>query len=158
MDDEVEAVIVNPIEAQSATIDAEIAASNAERAAQDAEVAAALTTGAALGQSILIESVMEHAREDAQENALDAEEAAQEAEAAAEVAVAVNTITAEMYDELLKRIDALENKQSEQEVAPPAEEQVAEIGPEAEEEEAAPEEGNTNPAPAVKRRKHGRRR
>src|SRR6266849_5182046 len=126
MSDEVEAVIVNTEKTRSATIDAEIAASDAERAAQDAELATAFATGATIAQSQLIESVMEHSREDSRDATRDAEEAAQEAEASAEVALAVNTITAEMYDTLLKRLDALENKQSEQEEAPPAEEQVAE--------------------------------
>lgn len=148
-----------------AEMDARSAAMYAESAARDADMAAAAAAGAAVAQGQLIGQVMEHAREDAREDASDAQAAAEEAEAAAEQAIAINTITAEMWLEMEKRIAALEARGFEvrEESAP----DVAEIG--GEESSQAPEKGSSgeagegggNTEPAVRsssgRRPHGRR-
>lgn len=162
MVDEVAIVIPGENLAQ-AEMDAASAAMDAERAARDAEMAAAAAAGATIAQGQLIGQVMEHAREDARESAGDAADAATEAEQAAEVAVAVNMMTAEQYQEICRRLDALEKSSAEQEVqeATPA---IAEIGGEEQqtsETQPAPESTPEGNPPTERRsqarRKHGRR-
>lgn len=141
--------------------EAQIAAGDAERAADDARVAAAAAMGATVAQGQLIGQVMEHAREDARESAADAEQASDEAESAAAVAVEVNAITAEMYQDLLKRIEALEQKEEEPVEVAPAEPEVTEIGGEEQPTQEPPPEQSGQPAesrpsrPSTKR--HGRK-
>lgn len=160
--DEVAIVIPGENLAQ-AEMDAVSATMDAERAARDAELAAASAAGATIAQGQLIGAVMEHAREDARESASDAEVAAGEAEESAELAVAVNMMTAEQYQELCRRLDALEARNAEVEAAPTAP-AIAEITPEGEqtdETQSTPESTPESNPPAEgrskARRKHGRR-
>lgn len=158
MADEVAIVIPGENLAQ-AEMDAVSAAMDAERAARDAELAAASAMGATVAQGQLIQQVMEHAREDARESAGDAANAATEAEQAAELAVAVNMMTAEQYQEICRRLDALEAKDAEVEAAPttPA---IAEITPEGEQTNEAQSTSESTPEgnPPTERRSFARPR
>lgn len=149
-------VQVDDTQAQSAAYHAEVAAENAN-------LAAASAAGATVAQGQLISAVMEHAREDARESAADADIAAKEAESAAETAVAVNSITAEMYAQMLTRLEAIERSHEEiksAQVSVP-QEAVTQIAPEGEEQTTpAGGEGGETVSRGNQRkagRRHGRR-
>lgn len=153
-------VSVDTHQLDSATIDAHIATNEAEAAADEARIAAASAAGATIAQGQLIDQVTQYAREDAQRETAHAAESAAEAQSAAEAAVAVNTVTIDMINELGARLAAIETRQMESAPSTPPSEQVTEISGE-EQGEPPPEESENPPAeqktPASRRRRHGRK-